>query len=432
MIENLMKIGNWKLEIILAGITIFSFFFIRLTDAQNIDELRSQINNHAEEIKKLDEEIKKWEQEINTKATEARTLQNTISVLDTNTKKIGAEIKKTEVGINKVNLSITDLLKQIFLIEGRIDLNSKAIAESLNELNKTDDISAVEVILGSDSIAKVLDQYETTNQFNQSIRSKSNQLSIYKESLEDKKNKVEGEKHALIGLKTNLSDQKKVLDMNKKEKNTLLVQTKNKESEYKKILAQKQIEKERFERELFEFESKLKIAIDPNSFAGAKKGVLSWPLENIYITQSFGRTIDSRRLYVSGTHNGVDFRAPRGTIVLAALSGVVEASGNTDAQGGCYSYGKWVLLRHENGLSSLYAHLDLIKVVPGQNVATSEIIGYSGQTGYATGPHLHFSLYASQGVSIQRYSQSKNCKNVDIPIASSNAYLDPMVYFPQL
>ena len=188
-------------------------------------------------------------------------------------------------------------------------------------------------------------------------------------------------------------------------------------------------QKEKFERELFLFESQLKKAIDPNSFPTGKKGILSWPLDNILITQPFGKTVDSKKLYVSGTHNGVDFKASRGTRVMSVGDGVVEGVGNTDEQRGCYSYGKWVLIKHENGLSSMYAHFDLIKVAPGQEVKAGDVISYSGQTGYATGPHLHLTLYASQGVEIQKYSSSINCKNVSIPVANSKAYLDPMLYF---
>jgi murein DD-endopeptidase MepM/ murein hydrolase activator NlpD len=65
----------------------------------------------------------------------------------------------------------------------------------------------------------------------------------------------------------------------------------------------------------------------------------------------------------------------------------------------------------------------------GQQVSTGETIGYSGNTGYSTGPHLHINVYASQGVQVQKYSSSINCKNVSIPIAPIEAYLDPMLYF---
>lgn len=413
-------------------ISFWLFHTANFVVAQNIDELKDKITNHSEVIKKLDEEINKYQKEINNTVEQAKTLQNTIKILDTNTKKITTEIKKTEVGISKVNTSITSLTDEIGIIEGKINTNLKAIGQSLSNLNRASDVSIVEIFLGSGSMAQALDEYQTTEEFNSSIKQRSAELSDYKDKLRDKKSEVEGEKRSLVSLKTNLGDQKTVLDINKKEKTTVLVETKNKESEYKKILAQKQAEKEKFEKELFDFESKLKIAIDPNSFVKAGEGILSWPLDNIVVTQPFGATNDSKRLYVSGTHNGVDFRASRGTIVKAVLSGTVEAVGNTDAQRGCYSYGRWILIKHANGLASLYAHLDLVKVSVNQTVTTGETIGYSGQTGYATGPHLHLTLYASQGVRIERYSQSKNCKNVDIPIAPSNAYLDPMVYLPSL
>lgn len=425
--SNFRNFKFWLFHIICSLLLIICSF--NVVFGQNVDDLKNKISDHTDEIKKLNEEIGKYEKEINTKQTEAKTLQSTIQVIDTNSKKIGTEIKKTELNINKVNLSIAGLTSEIDNLVKKIDLNGRAVGNSLNNLNKADSFSMVEIFLGSGSMAEALDQYDRASEFHQSVRQKSIELSSFKEELQGKKVEIEGEKRSLVGFRENLSDQKTVLDINKKEKNSLLTETKNKESEYKKVLALKQAEKEKFEKELFEFESQLKIAIDPRSFASAKSGVLSWPLDNILITQPFGKTIDSQRLYVSGTHNGVDFRASRGTPVKAALSGTIEATGNTDEQRGCYSYGKWILIKHSNGLSSLYAHLDLMKVSKGAVVNTGDIIGYSGQTGYATGPHLHFTLYASQGVRIERYSQSHNCKNVDIPVASSNAYLDPLMYF---
>ncbi|MEK9183687.1 MAG: M23 family metallopeptidase, partial [Patescibacteria group bacterium] len=110
------------------------------------------------------------------------------------------------------------------------------------------------------------------------------------------------------------------------------------------------------------------------------------------------------------------------------LSGVVEDIGNTDTIKGCYSYGKWALIRHSNGLSTLYAHLSLIKVKKGQNVAMGETVGYSGSTGYATGPHLHFTVYATQGVKVIKFENSVNCRNAVIPVADKKAYLNPLSY----
>jgi murein DD-endopeptidase MepM/ murein hydrolase activator NlpD len=105
---------------------------------------------------------------------------------------------------------------------------------------------------------------------------------------------------------------------------------------------------------------------------------------------------------------------------------------NTDLVPGCYSFGKWVMVKHPNGLSTLYAHLSLQTVSVGQKVGTGELIGYSGNTGYTTGPHLHFGVYATQGVQITLFKNSLHCKGATIPLATLDAYLNPLSYLPQI
>ncbi len=417
-------------KIFIIILTIFLTFNITSASfAQSVSEIKSNIASHNDKIKQLEEEIASYEKQITTINGEAQSLQNAIQLLDISQKKIAAEIKKTETDIQKTNLVISNLGVEIGDVETKISSNVEAISKALNDMRQRDEESLLESFLSSKSLAQVLDEYELISQFQQKVREQSKELALHKDELQDRKTITEREKKKLVSLKSELNDQNQILANNKKEKNTLLTETKNKESEYKKILAQRQADKEKFERELFDFEAQLKRAVDPNSFPSSGKGILSWPLDNIFITQYFGKTVDSVRLYKSGTHNGVDFRASRGTPIKASMSGTIKGTGNTDEQRGCYSYGKWVLIEHPNGLSTLYGHLDLIKVSVGQKVSTGEVIGYSGQTGYATGPHLHLTVYASQGVEIQRYTSSINCKNVVIPMAPSAAYLDPMLYF---
>ncbi|MEK7668981.1 MAG: peptidoglycan DD-metalloendopeptidase family protein [Patescibacteria group bacterium] len=429
--KHFKKINHIKLisQICLVGLIGFIIIIGYYANAQSVDQIKQNIEGHNDKIKQLDAEIKVYEKQIEVVGGETKTLQNAIKVLDINKQKIGTEIKKTETNIQKTNLTIKNLGSEIGDMEKKIESNVLAISKILGDMRQKDDESLIESFLTNKSLADVLDEYESIGQFQQKVRAQSKELEIYRNELFNKKAVSETEKNKLVFFKSELGDQNKILDVNKKEKSTLLTTTKNKETEYKKMLTDRQAEKERFEKELFLFESQLKRAIDPNSYPSSGKGILSWPLDNVFITQYFGKTIDAKRLYTSGTHNGIDFRASRGTPVKAALNGTVIGTGNTDEQKGCYSYGKWVLVEHPNGLSTLYGHLDLIKVVAGQKVVTGEVIGYSGQTGYSTGPHLHLTLYASQGVQIQKYSSSINCKNVSIPVSGINAYLDPMLYF---
>jgi len=85
-------------------------------------------------------------------------------------------------------------------------------------------------------------------------------------------------------------------------------------------------------------------------------------------------------------HNGVDIAAPYGQDILAALPGYVERTGEDNI------YGKYVILRHAHNLKTFYAHCSRILVREGMRINQGERIAKVGDTGLATGPHLHFSV----------------------------------------
>lgn len=89
-------------------------------------------------------------------------------------------------------------------------------------------------------------------------------------------------------------------------------------------------------------------------------------------------------------NNAVDIGAPVGTPIYAALDGVVSLIRGGDAWNG--GYGNYIVVKHSNGVQTLYAHLSSIQVQKGQSVDRGELIGKSGNTGRSTGPHLHFEV----------------------------------------
>ncbi|GAA2500430.1 peptidoglycan DD-metalloendopeptidase family protein [Streptomyces gobitricini] len=95
--------------------------------------------------------------------------------------------------------------------------------------------------------------------------------------------------------------------------------------------------------------------------------------------------------WASGYHTGVDFAVPTGTAVKAVASGRVISAG----WGG--SYGYQVVIRHEDGRYSQYAHLSALTVREGQRVTSGQRIARSGSTGNSTGPHLHFEVRTGPG-----------------------------------
>jgi murein DD-endopeptidase MepM/ murein hydrolase activator NlpD len=107
------------------------------------------------------------------------------------------------------------------------------------------------------------------------------------------------------------------------------------------------------------------------------------------ITTKYGQVTDSNgvALWGGNPHKAIDYGVPVGTPVQAAASGTVKQVGSGS---GDRSYGIYIEIDHGNGYSTLYAHLSSVQVSVGQAVTQGQVIGLSGQTGYATGPHLHF------------------------------------------
>ena len=114
-----------------------------------------------------------------------------------------------------------------------------------------------------------------------------------------------------------------------------------------------------------------------------RKAFLRYPLEFSRVSSGFGM----RRHPIQGgwrAHKGIDYAAPIGTRVRAVADGIVDYAG---VKGG---YGNVVILRHNGQYSTVYGHLSRITVRRGAHVAQNDTIGLVGQTGWATGPHLHY------------------------------------------
>jgi len=109
-----------------------------------------------------------------------------------------------------------------------------------------------------------------------------------------------------------------------------------------------------------------------------------WPVEGP-ITGSFGERIDPFN-GEGAFHSGVDIGSSIGTKIIAPADGIVMA---TEVMGG---YGKAIIIDHGNGISTRYAHLSGYAVTTGQRVNRGDVIGYVGESGRSTGPHLHYEV----------------------------------------
>ena len=146
--------------------------------------------------------------------------------------------------------------------------------------------------------------------------------------------------------------------------------------------------------------------IDPAMFAGMSAGGGRLPV-NGRVTSRFGRRW-------GGIHAGIDWAVPTGTPVKAWRDGIVSGQG-WNALAGRTGIGK--ILAHAGGLGSYYGHLSSLVGRPGQRVRAGDTIGYSGNTGNSTGPHLHFE--------ISRGGNPQNVVNPEAFLYDEGGWLQP-------
>ena len=121
--------------------------------------------------------------------------------------------------------------------------------------------------------------------------------------------------------------------------------------------------------------------VNKNDTKNVNNFVLKKPVKGGITTSGFGDTISR-----TASHNGHDWAVNTGTKVRAAAEGVVELAYFSE------SYGYNILINHNNGFKTRYAHLSEVEVSKGEKVEQSQVIALSGSTGFSTGPHLHFEV----------------------------------------
>lgn len=428
------KIGSFSI-IMAAFLFVCSLLMSPVPNAfaETVDELQQKIQERNANIEKLNQEIATFSALADKTSKEALTLQNTIKGLEANGKLLDLDIKRLREKIASANLDIKRLDLNIDESESKIASLQEGIGSSVREIQRSESTSLIENFLSQKNLTDFLTEVDSQFTFNNALQTRILDIRNEKQKLEANKNEQVEKKNDLVKMQSELSDKKKVIDYNKSEQSKVLKETKNQEQNFQKLVKDKQALKASFEKEVFEYESKIKYTLDPSSIPQAGSKALAWPLDKVIITQKFGKTVGAERLYVSGSHNGTDFGAKIGTRVKAMGNGTVLGVGDTDLTCKGASFGRWVFIRYDNGLSAIFGHLSVISSKEGQRVQTGDVVGYSGNTGYSTGPHLHVSMYASDAVSVQnRPSSSCGGRVYRMPIAPIEAYLDPLQFLPPL
>ncbi len=390
------------LTLVFSGQVVFS---------ANLNELQEQIKEKQSALEKLEKEEKKYNEELSKTQTEKKTLSNEIYRIRNEINGLNFKIKVNEAQIETLGLELKKLNIESQSTEEKIELKKVVLAKSLRslyDLEKTD--TAIGIILTDNELSDKMLGIENVLGFGETIKEDLSELKDLKNRLEEQQEDTRNKKSEKEYTEKNLINRKEITSNLEKEKDVLLVETKNQEKNYQNLLDEISKLREEVESEIILLEETLRAQIDPSMLPMEIPGILGWPADG-RLTQGYGETKDakyfySRGIYKSPFHNGIDVAAYLSTPIRAAEAGEVVATGNQDRY--CYkaAYGKFVVIQHDNNLTTLYAHLSLSSVKVGNIVERGDLIGYMGNSGASTGSHLHFSVYFSPTF---RMTSSKYC-----------------------
>ncbi|MBI4127515.1 MAG: peptidoglycan DD-metalloendopeptidase family protein [Parcubacteria group bacterium] len=365
------------------------------------DELKSVIEARQHDAAALEAKVKQLELALTEKRKEARTLANEIATYDLSIERTEREIERLTLAIEVTEAEIALTTETIIETEEEIQATRGRIAHYLRFLYMYEARSPFEIVLREERLSDFFAERRTLTTLQNHARTIVSRLEVLKENLSSQRRTLEEEEAKRKAEKETQEGQRALLAQQRSLKQALLTETKGREVAFQRMLSQTEKTRREIARQIYQLEKTLEAELAKEAaqrraqaLAGAKPGTFMWPMANAELSQGYGPTSETGfENNVYSFHNGIDFVGLAGAPIMAAADGIVKAKGTN----GRYAYGNWVAVEHQIGeltLTTLYAHLaDLNYATAGQKVARGELIGYQGDTGFATGAHLHFTVY---------------------------------------
>lgn len=391
--------------ILILGVLYETPYFVQATNLVTVDT-KTEIEQRNKELADIQKKILENQQKLTETQQQKQTISSELKKIDTTIKQADLGITASQITVQKLDVEIDLLHEDIISAEKDLAEKGNAVGELFKQMQVSDQENLLISFIRSDSLSDGLQMMQGLVELNQTLLVKIQELQDSHTTLTTVLNSTAKKKTDKELEQENLKNRKLIAAELKQEKNQVLKDTKVKEASYQESL--KELEKRQAEiaAEIDALEAPLRDKIDYKDLPKTGSGVLGIPLTDPHVTQEQGRTPSAKKLYKSGYHNGMDFGAPVGTPLFSTYEGTVVSVANQDLFCRKGAYGKYIAIKHPMGLTTLYAHLSLQVVKEGDSVKKGQLIGYSGNTGYSTGPHLHFGVYDSSTFYI---GPSKSC-----------------------
>lgn len=349
----------------------------------DINKLKDKAANLAQEKKNLNSQLKALKGDLNNAYNRKKLVEQEINVVNdqiTNTENLIAQYDQL-IAQEEVNLANAQEAEATHF---------ENFCQRVRVMEEQGTVTYWQILFNSADFTDLLDRammISETVEYDNAVMASLEQARI---DVETTKANLESARAEQVEAKAALDAQKVELDSKEAEIKGLLRELEAEKNEYESDIHELDKQIEAMDAEIAKKQKELEKQLAASKVQINYGSGYIWPLDGCYtITSFFGPRIHPK-YGTPGNHGGTDVRAGYGTKIKAARGGVVMTSEYH------WSYGNYVVVVHDNGTSTLYAHMSKRAVKEGQTVTQGQVVGYVGSTGSSTGNHLHYEIRVTQ------------------------------------
>ncbi len=350
------------------------------SDNATVSGYESQIKD----LERQEEELQKKIEEFEKNSSDAMKLKLTLDEKLNNTYQ---RIEATKALIIELRDQIEKNEEEIALLQQDLDHREQIFKDRLRLAHEDRNVSYLSMLFEADGLVEFFNNIERIGALLDYDNKLMNKYQDNKLELENVRARLNEQVNKQTDYQKELVEDEEKLNAQRQEIDAMMAQLRQDEETIKQDLEAIKAEEADLEKKLADLIKKLQEAENKEYMV---TGQLLWPVKQgtkgyNRITSRFG----NRDLTVGGNdvsnHGGIDVGVSYVKIYASGVGKVITATWSN-------SYGYYVVIDHGGGVATLYAHLSELKVKKNQQVSAGQLIGTSGNTGWSTGPHLHFEL----------------------------------------
>lgn len=385
--------------LVLAIIILPTFLYTGLVFGQNttgnssVETLNEDIKGIKDKIKELEAEKDQYEDEIDSLRGQRLSLSRELDILNNRIAQKEIEIVAEQARIDQTTLEIQVIDDAIRVTENEISTKKNQLGNVLDKLDREGETDYFQIFLLNDSFTDFFDDLKSLENIQGDVYQLLTDVQNQKLVLEEEQVQLEEKKDFQEQLKMKLEEKKISLEDQKNTKDFLIAQTRYSERQFQGLIAEIKKEQQAANNDIISLEQEIRAQLAQDQLLSTLGGdeEFHWPVGSRLITAYFHDPSYPYRYVFE--HPAIDIAVPQGTPIKATKSGYI---GRAKDAGLGYSY---IMILHDDGMSSVYGHISSILVHEDDFVVQGQTIGLSGGApgtpgagNLSTGSHLHFEL----------------------------------------